>query len=190
MSHAEVLLSIALGIGLAAAVGFRVFIPLLVVSIVAYTGHLNLSQDMAWLGTLPAIATFGVAAVLEVIAYYVPGVDNALDALTTPMALIAGTVVTAAVLADLPPLVKWSTAVIAGGGAAGLTQSATALLRAKSTAFTGGLGNSFIASGEVAGSAIISLLAVFAPIIALILVVCFAWFVVRVVARRIFVTRT
>jgi hypothetical protein len=189
MSHAQLLLSIALGIGLSAAVGFRVFIPLLVVSIVSYSGHLPLSQDMSWLGTLPAIATFGVAAIVEIIAYYFPGVDNALDTITTPMALIAGTIVTAAVLADLPPLVKWSTAVIAGGGAAGLTQSATALLRAKSTAFTGGLGNSVIASGEIASSALISLLAVFAPIVALILVVCFCWLVVRL-ARRMFVTRT
>jgi hypothetical protein len=189
MSHSELLLSIALGIGLAAAVGFRVFLPLLIVSVASYTGHLPLSPEMSWLGTLSAMATLGVAAVIEIIAYYVPGVDNALDAITTPMALFAGTVVTAAVLTDLPPLVKWSTAIIAGGGAAGLTQSATALLRAKSTAFTGGLGNSFIASGEIASATVISLLAVFAPIVALILVVLFCWLVVRL-ARRIFVARS
>jgi len=184
MSHADLLLSVALGIGLAAAVGFRVFLPLLVVSVASYTGHLNLSSDLWWLGTLPAVATFAVAAVVEIVAYYIPGVDNALDIVAAPIALLAGTVVTAAVLADLPPLVKWSTAIIAGGGAAGLTQGATALLRAKSTAFTGGLGNSVVASGELAGSALLSILAVFLPLLALCLVVLFCWFAVRF-ARRL-----
>lgn len=184
MSHADLLLSIALGIGLAAAVGFRVFLPLLVVSVASYSGHLNLSSDLGWLGTLPAIATFAVAAVVEIIAYYLPGVDNALDIVASPIALLAGTVVTAAVLGDLPPLVKWTTAIIAGGGGAGLTQGATALLRAKSTAFTGGLGNSVVASGELAGSALLSILAVFLPLLALCLVVLFCWFAVRF-ARRL-----
>jgi hypothetical protein len=185
MSHADLLLSIALGIGLAAAVGFRVFIPLLIVSVASYTGHLHLSQDLWWLGTLPAMATFAIAAIVEVLAYYVPGVDNVLDVVASPIALIAGTVVAAAVLTDLPPLVKWTTAVIAGGGAAGLTQSSTALLRAKSTAFTGGLGNSIVASGELAGSAVLAMLAVFAPFIALVLVILFCWLAIRF-ARKLF----
>lgn len=185
MSHAELLISIALGIGLAAAVGFRVFLPLLVVSLAAYTGHLNVSTELQWLGTLPAVATFSVAAAFEVIGYYLPGVDNVLDLLATPIALVAGTVVTAAVIGDLPPLVKWTTAVIAGGGVAGLTQGSTALLRAKSTATTGGLGNAFVASGELAGATVLSLLAVFAPIIALVLVILFFWLAFRL-ARRLF----
>ena len=42
MSGMDTAVSIALGIGLAAAVGFRVFLPLLVASIAAYTGHLHL----------------------------------------------------------------------------------------------------------------------------------------------------
>jgi Domain of unknown function (DUF4126) len=185
MSHAELLLSIALGVGLAAAVGFRIFLPLLVVSLSAYTGHLHLNPDLAWLGTLPAVATFAVAAVIEVLAYYIPGIDNILDLLATPIALIAGTVVTAAVIGDVPPLVKWTTAAIAGGGVAGLTQGSTALLRAKSTATTGGLGNAFVSTGELAGATVISLLAVFAPIVALCLLLLFFWFAFRL-ARRLF----
>lgn len=185
MSQAQLLLSVALGMGLAAAVGLRVFLPLLIVSLAAYTGHLPLSPDLAWLGTLPAVATFAVAAVIEVLAYYIPGLDNILDLLATPVALIAGTVVTAAVLGDVPPLVKWTTAVIAGGGVAGLTQGSTALLRAKSTAATGGIGNFFVATGELAGATVLTLLAVFAPVLALCLVVVFFWFVCRL-ARRLF----
>jgi hypothetical protein len=38
MSDLDLALSIALGVGLAAATGFRVFLPMLVVSAAAYTG--------------------------------------------------------------------------------------------------------------------------------------------------------
>jgi hypothetical protein len=183
MSEMEIALSIALGVGLAAAVGFRVFLPLLVVSIAAYTGRLELSESFAWLGTLPAMAMLGVATVAEVLAYYVPAVDNLLDTITTPTAIIAGTLVSAAVMTDLPPIVKWTTAIIAGGGAAGITQALTALIRGKSTVMTGGLGNPIVATGELGGATVISVLALFAPVIALVLVVAFCLFAIRLVRR-------
>ena len=185
MSGLDLALSIALGIGLAAAVGFRVFLPMLVMSIAAYSGHLSLSSGFAWLGTAPALVMLSVAALLEILAYYIPGVDNLLDAIATPAALIAGTVVSAAVMTDLPPIVKWTTAVIAGGGAAGLTQGLTSLLRAKSTVMTAGLGNHVLATGELGGALIVSLLALVAPLAAVGLVALFCWFAVRLV-RRLF----
>ncbi len=98
-----------------------------------------------------------------------------------------GTVVAAAVVTDLPPLVKWSTAIIAGGGIAGLTQSTTALLRAKSTLFTGGLGNPVVATGELGGALVLSLLALAAPFAALALVIVLLWLAfrwLRQIARR------
>jgi hypothetical protein len=185
MSQWEILLSVALGVGLAAAVGFRVFLPLLVVSIASYNGYLPLGENFAWLGTLPAVLMLGVAAVSEILAYYIPGVDNLLDTIATPLAMVAGTVVAAAVMTDMPPLIKWTTAVIAGGGAASLTQGTTALLRAKSTTMTGGIGNAVVATGELGGALGVSLLALFAPIIALVLVIVFCWAVVKL-ARRLF----
>lgn len=184
MSETDTLLSIALGVSLAAAAGLRVFLPLLVLSLAAYGGFVPLSAGLEWLGTLPAIVAFGAATALEVLAYYVPGLDNLLDALATPLALAAGTLLSAAVLTDLPPLVKWATAIVAGGGAAGLTQSVTALLRAKSTLATGGLGNPLVATGELGGSLVISLLALLAPLLALAAIVLFCWLVVRL-ARRL-----
>jgi hypothetical protein len=107
-------LSIVLGIALAAATGFRVFLPMLVVSVAAYTGHLQLDNSFAWLGTLSALAMLRVAALAEILAYYIPVIDNLLDTLATPAALVAGTVVSAAVMTDVPPMVKWTAAVIAG----------------------------------------------------------------------------
>ena len=123
----------------------------------------------------------GIAAIVEISAYYIPGVDNVLDVIATPAAFAAGTVIAAAVMVDLPPMVKWATALIAGGGAAGLTQGVTAMLRAKSTALTGGLGNPVIATAEFGGALLVSLLAVLVPLAAIALVVLFCWFAVRFV---------
>ena len=190
MSGLDLALSIALGIGLAAAVGFRVFLPMLVMGIAASTGHLTLRSGFAWLATPAALVMLSVATVLEILAYYIPGVDNLLDTIATPAALVAGTVVSAAVMTDLPPLVKWTTAVIAGGGAAGLTQGLTSLLRAKSTLTTGGLGNHVIATGELGGALFVSLLALAAPVVAVGVVALFCWFAVRFARRLLRKDRT
>src|SRR5262249_34573970 len=133
MSSVDFALSIVLGVGLAAATGFRVFLPMLIVSVASYTGHLSLADSFAWLGTPAAVTMLGAAALAEIAAYYIPGVDNLLDALVTPAAFVAGTIVSAAVMTDLPPLVKLTAAIIAGGGVAGLPQGGTATLRADST---------------------------------------------------------
>lgn len=185
MTDFELPLSIVLGIGLAAATGFRVFLPMLIMSGAAYTGHLPLAEDFAWLGTPAALAMLGVAALVEIIAYYVPGIDNLLDTLATPTALVAGTVVSAAVMTDVPPMIKWTAAVIAGGGVAGLTQGAIALLRAKSTVLTGGIGNSVISTAELGGALLVTLLALMAPLVALALVILLLWLAVRLL-RHLF----
>jgi hypothetical protein len=88
-------------------------------------------------------------------------------------------------MTDLPPIVKWTTAVIAGGGAAWLTQSVTSTLRAQSTVTTDGLGNAVVSTGELGGALLVSLLALVAPLAALAVVVVFCWLAVRFV-RRLF----
>ena len=181
MSNLDLGLSVALGIGLAAATGFRLFLPLLVLSVAAWTGHANLSDSFAWLGTTAAVIMLGTAAVVEIAAFYIPGVDNLLDTLAAPGAVVAGTIASAAVMTDVPPMVKWTTAVIAGGGVAGITQGLTTVLRAKSTVFTGGLGNSVVATAELGGASLISILALAAPFAALALVVLFFWLAFRLI---------
>jgi hypothetical protein len=185
MSEFELPLSIVLGVGLAAATGFRVFLPMLIVSAAGYFGHLPLSAGFAWLGTGSALTMLSVATLVEILAYYVPGVDNLLDTLATPAALVAGTIVSAAVMTDVPPLVKWSAAIIAGGGVAGLTQGATAIVRANSTVFTGGIGNFVISTAELVGALLVSLLALAAPLAALAVVIVFLWLMLRLV-RHLF----
>jgi uncharacterized membrane protein len=183
MELTDTLISLALGIALAAAVGLRVFVPLLVVAVAAYFGKIPLSSTFLWLGTLPAIAMLGVAAVAEVGAYYIPGVDNVLDTIAAPLALVAGTMAVAAPLWDMPPLIKWTAAVIAGGGAAGVTHGITSVLRAKSTLATGGLGNPVIATGELGGAIGLSLLAIAMPVLALVVAVIAVLLVFRAVRR-------
>ena len=178
-------LPVVLGIALAAATGFRVFLPMLIVSAAAYTGHLSLDGSFAWLGTPSALAMLSVAAIVEILAYYIPVIDNLLDSVSTPAAFVAGTIVSAAVMTDVPPMVKWTAAVIAGGGIAGLTQGVTAVLRAHSTVLTGGLGNSVIATAELGGALLISFLALAAPVAAIALVILFLWLSIRSF-RRLF----
>ena len=185
MSGFDLALSIALGIGLAAATGFRVFLPMLVASVSAYTGHLHLNDSFTWLGSVPAMTTLGVAAAAELLAYYIPAVDNLLDTIATPVAVIAGAVLAAAVMTDLPPAVKWTTAIIAGGGAAAFTQGITTLIRAKSTVMTGGVGNPVVATAEASSALLISTLALFAPFVALAAVLIICWLAVRAM-RRLF----
>ena len=175
ISNFDLALSLALGIALAAATGFRVFLPMLVASAAAYSGNLPLGENFAWLATPAAVTLLGVAAVVEAAAYYIPGVDNLLDTIATP------------VIVDMPPLIKWAMAIIAGGGIAGLTQGTTALVRAKSTVMTGTLGNPVLATAEVGGSLLLSILALLSPIAALLLVVGLFWLAIRLLRK---LTRT
>jgi hypothetical protein len=162
----DAVFSIALGIGLAAATGFRVFVPLLAAGLAAHAGWVPLSDGFAWLASTPALLTFGAAAAVETLAYYIPGVDHALDLLAGPIAVIAGVVVSASVMTELPPAVLWPVAIIAGGGMAGATKGTAALLRAQTSVSTAGLGNPIVSTAETTGAIGLSLLTLVLPLIA------------------------
>jgi hypothetical protein len=164
--YVEALVGIPVGLALSTAAGLRVFVPLLLTSLAARLDYLRLTPEMAWVGSDAALVAFATATVLEVGAYYVPWLDNLLDMLATPAAVIAGVIATAAVTPDLSPLVRWTLAILAGGGTAGLVQAGTALLRLKSSMFTAGVGNPVVATGELVGSLGLSLLALLVPFVA------------------------
>ena len=167
----ETLLSICLGLGLSAACGFRVFIPLLAASIASLSGHMALSQGFEWVGTYPALLAFAAAAVFEIAAYYIPLIDNLMDAIAGPAAVFAGILVAASGMLHMDPLLKWSLAIIAGGGTAALFHSSTAVARAASTALTGGIGNHAVATAELGMAAGLSILAIALPLLSIIVVV-------------------
>jgi Domain of unknown function (DUF4126) len=160
----DILLGICIGIGLSAACGFRVFVPPLVMSIAAISGHLKLGSGFEWMGTREALAAFAIATLIEVMGYYIPWVDHVLDLLTTPTAIASGTLVTASLLSHTDPVVQWSVAAIAGGGAAGIVQGLTSMTRLVSTGTTGGLANHLFSTIESVGSVVLSVLAIAVPI--------------------------
>ena len=163
MTNFETILSVLLGISLAAAVGFRIFIPLLIMSLASITDHLSLSSGFEWIGTLPALIVFAAAALFELGAYFIPFVDNLLDTISGPTAVIAGTVVMASSIVEMEPLLKWTLAIIAGGGAAGIVQGLTTITRGVSSLTTGGLGNPVVTATETTASVGISILAIIFP---------------------------
>lgn len=169
----ETILSLLLGVSLASAVGFRIFIPLLIMSLASMGGFLNLSSGFEWIGTIPALLVFATAAIFELLAYFIPFFDNLLDTIAAPAAVIAGTIVMASSIVEIEPLLKWSLAIIAGGGAAGLVQSLTTITRGTSSLTTAGFGNSIISIGEITVSLIISVLAILFPLLIGIMIVLF-----------------
>jgi hypothetical protein len=175
----ESLLGIGVGLALAAAAGFRVFVPLLALSLAARGGWIELSPSFAWLATTSASVALATAMVLEIAAYYVPFFDNILDTLAAPVAVLAGIVASASVLTDLPPWLQYGIAIIGAGGTAGIVHTSTSLLRLKSSAATAGLGNPILATLELAGSVLIAALALLAPLLALAAVVLIVWLVAR-----------
>lgn len=184
MEGLDVALSVGTGIALAAAVGFRVFLPLLATGLAIHFAGVTPAAGFEWLGEPWALVALGVAAALEIAAYYVPGVDHALDVVAAPLALVAGVVVAASVMADLPAWLRWLAAIVAGGGATAATYSLSSMLRAKSGAATGGLGNPVVASGELAGAAALAVMALLVPVLALAAVIALVVFALRRLARR------
>ncbi len=171
------------GVGLAAACGFRVFVPLLVLSIASISGHLELAPDFAWIGTWPALVIFAVATALEITAYYVPWLDHLLDTIAAPAAVVAGIVVTASVVTEMSPVLRWPLAVIAGGGVAGAVQLATSTLRRASEVMTAGFSQPVASSVENGGAVGMSVLSIVLPVAAFAITIAMVGAVVFLIAR-------
>jgi Domain of unknown function (DUF4126) len=180
----EILLTILMGIGLSAASGFRIFIPFLVISIASISGNLTLADPFSWIGTVPALITFSIATILEIAGYYIPWVDNILDTIASPAAVIAGIILMASVVLGMSPLLKWTLAIIAGGGIAATIQALTGVTRLTSTTTTAGLGNPVLSSIELGSSVTLAAIAVFIPVIAGIVVLALLVWAVKTLIKR------
>ena len=184
MTDLQSFLGVLAGIGLAAACGFRVFVPMLVAGIAVRSGVMEVADGFTWLGSTPALVALSVATVLEIVAYYVPGLDHLLDTVATPAAVVAGTLVAASFVTDVDPWFRWTLAAVAGGGAAAIVQTATVVTRTASGVTTFGLGNPLVATGELVGSTVASVLAVAVPVVAVVLLALLVVWVVRRARRR------
>lgn len=180
----EALLSVFVGIGLSAACGFRVFVPLLVMNIAALSGHLTLAHGFEWIGSYPALISFSVATALEIGGYYVPWLDHLLDTIATPAAIIAGTIVTASMVHDMSPFLRWTLGAIAGGSVAGIIQATTVMARGASGLTTAGFGNPIIATIELSGSLLTSILSLLAPVLTVVLIAIVLFLCLRTLIRK------
>ena len=176
----ETILGLCIGIGLSAACGFRVFVPLLVMSIASLLGWFEPMKGFEWL-TMPSVCiAFAVATVCEVAAYYIPWVDNMLDTVATPAAMIAGTLTTMAVSSgEMSQFASWAAAIVIGGGTAGAVQMSTVAVRGVSTATTGGVANPLVSTGEWIGAFLLSILSLIVPVLVVVLIIVLAIFTVR-----------
>lgn len=181
------IISICLGVGLAASAGFRVFIPLFALSIAAFYGVLPVNENFAWVASTPALIILGVASIVESVSYLVPFVDNLLDTMAVPLAGVAGTMAMAASLTDMSPATTWALAIIAGGGAAATIKGTAAAGRAVSTTTTGGLANPALSVGETGTAIGLSLMSIFLPVVAavaaVLVLVAIIWLVMRLRKR-------
>lgn len=175
------IMSFFLGIGLAASAGFRVFLPLFALSLGTHFGQdlISLNESWQWIGGWPAVITLGIATLVEIIAYYIPVVDNLLDTIAIPVAAVAGTLLMASTLLDMNEVATWALAIIAGGGTAAAVSGTTAATRAVSTGTTAGTGNFVVNTGETAAAAVLSVTSfIWAPL-AFVLVLILLYFIYR-----------
>lgn len=157
-------------------------------NLASLTGHLHLSPGFEWIGSPSCTIAFGTATLVEVLAYTIPWLDHVLDLIASPAAIVAGIIATASMVIDLSPFLKWTLALIAGGGAAAIVQGVTVLLRTKSSALTAGTGNAMVSSLELVGSILTALLALTVPMICVALIAFLCIFVIWK-AGRLFVGR-
>jgi len=172
----EWVLGIIVGVSLSAACGFRVFVPMLVMSIAVHSGNLTPASGFEWLGTWLALTAFSIATLLEIAAYFIPVVNNILDTIATPAAFVAGTVLTASMAGELSPVLRWALAAVAGGAVAGGVQLATVSAR---TALTPLGGSGAVSAAEDGAAVATSVLAVTVPVLAVGLLVLAAAVVFR-----------
>ena len=177
-------LSVVMGICLSAACGFRIFVPFLIMSVAAMNGYIKPAAGFEWIGTYPALICFSVATIAEILAYLVPVVDNFLDTIASPCAVVAGIILASSCISGLDPYMKWTLAIIAGGAAAGATQTATSAARIASTAGTGGFLNSVISVFEAVISTLLSIAAIFFPLICLVIVIVFVIYAFALLKKK------
>jgi hypothetical protein len=176
----ELFISICIGIGLAASSGFRIFVPMLAANIASLSGYHQFGSGFEWLNTWTAFGILLTATLAEIAAYYIPLLDNALDHIALPVAIGAGTILSASFLsADMAPALKWGLGLLAGGGTAGIIHAGMGLLRLGSTVSTGAIANPLVTTAENGAAIGFSVMALFIPVVLAILVIILLIYILK-----------
>lgn len=179
----ELILTLLIGVGLSAASGFRIFLPFLVISVASLTGYLELSPSFEWIGTYPALTVFTVAVLVEILSYLFPFIDNLISTISIPFALIAGTLITASVIVDMNPLLTWSLAIIAGGGASLTAKTTSTLVHTGSTAVSGGTANPLVSAAETVYAVVMAVVSIIAPVLIIFLFGLIIWIAIKALRK-------
>jgi len=150
-------------------------------SLAANLDWMDLDGQFAMLDSWSAFAVLSAAVVFEIGGYFIPWIDNLLDVVATPAAALAGVFVSASMLGEFDPMLQWSVALIAGGGAAGTVQVGTVATRAASTGTTGGLANPLIAIFEAIAAVVLTILALLSPIIVMVALVVILYYSIKMI---------
>lgn len=185
------IVQILAGISLAACCGLRAFLPPFIVGLAVRVGAVDLvfgqpvqlNPAFDWLSSTPALVIFGAAVIAEMLADKIPVVDHILDLVETVIRPLAGVLVVAATLKGLDPLPAAVLGLILGGSAAGGVHLAKSKIRILSTLGTGGLGSPVLSVIEDLAAFAGSLLAVFASVVAALLILVGVIFTFRLVRR-------
>lgn len=183
----QITLQVFLGIALAAVCGYRIFVPLLVMGIAGLAGYMQFADGFQWISSYPAVIIFGVATILEIAGYFIPHIDNFLNAISLPLGAVAGVIVAASVITDIDPMLKWTLAIIAGGGAATLAGLLSNGVHYVSTAVSAGAANPVVSTAESAGTVAASVLSIAIPALAVVFVIVLI--IVSIVFFRFFKKR-
>jgi len=177
------------GIGLSAAAGLNAYIPFLLVALLArFTDLVVLPDGLAWMESWWAIGVGAVLLAADVVLDKVPAVDTVNDAVQTFIRPATGGIVFAATSAAAE--LEGSTwvqdnpwvPVVAGIVVAGVVHAGKAAARPVVNAGTGGLGAPVVSTLEDGASIGLSLVAIFLPVLVLVVLALAAW--ALVVARR------
>lgn len=180
----ENILSVFLGLGLASAAGFRVFVPLLITNIASLLGLYHFGLGLEWMGTYTALAILLTATLAEIAGYYIPWLDHLLDTIALPASIMAGTILATSFVTVQDPALKWALGLIVGGGAAGIVQAGTSLLRIGSTTTTGGLANPIVSTSENIFSIVLSIISLILPYFMAICVAIFLIYMIKKLLNR------
>jgi hypothetical protein len=179
----QILIQVMLGIALSAVCGYRIFVPFLAMGIAGMAGYIHFADGFTWISSWPALLVFGVATIVEIAAYFIPHLDNILNAIALPAGAVAGAIVAASVISDMDPMLKWTLAIIAGGGAATVTGLLSNGAHQLSTAVSAGFANPVVSAAESVGTVAASAISIAMPVVGV------ALFIVVVVVSVLIIRR-
>lgn len=155
-------------LGLALPAGLNAWLPFLILALAdRFTSAVDLAEPYDFISSTPGIIIILLLLPIELVADKIPGLDHVSDIVHTAIRPVAGAILAAAVADASGDVDAWIGALIGITGA-GATHAAKMSTRPVVTVSTGGVGNPIVSMIEDITAAVSSLVAVFLPLLLLI----------------------